>query len=92
MHRAADVVLKERRRLVMVVREAPLNDIHLENMLKLSRMGVTILPPMMAFYNHPENIDDLINHVVARVLDQFGVPAELAKRWKGDMRNRAPKE
>jgi 4-hydroxy-3-polyprenylbenzoate decarboxylase len=91
VHRAADVVLKERRRLVMVVRESPLNDIHLENMLKLSRMGVTILPPMMAFYNHPESIDDMVNHVVARVLDQFGVPAELAKRWKGDMKNRAPK-
>ena len=91
VHRAADVVLKERRRLVMVVRELPLNDIHLENMLKLSRMGVTILPPMMAFYNHPETIDDMVNHVVARVLDQFGVPAELAKRWTGDMKNRPSK-
>ena len=91
VHRAADVVLKERRRLVMVVRESPLNDIHLENMLKLSRMGVTILPPMMAFYNHPETIDDMVNHVVARVLDQFGVPAELAKRWTGDMKNRPSK-
>ncbi len=91
VHRAADVVLKERRRLVMVVRESPLNDIPLEFLLKLSRMGVTILPPMMAFYNHPETIDDMVNHVVARVLDQFGVPAELAKRWTGDMKNRPSK-
>lgn len=86
VHRAADVVLKERRRLVLVVREMPLSDIHLENMLKLSRMGVTIMPPMPAFYNHPQSIDDIVNHVVARVLDQFGVPADFARRWEGQMR------
>ncbi len=71
IHRAADVILKERRKLVLVVRESPLHDIHLENMLKLSRMGVMILPPVPAFYNHPQNLDDMINHVTMRVLDQF---------------------
>jgi 4-hydroxy-3-polyprenylbenzoate decarboxylase len=91
VHRAADVVLKERRKMVMVVRETPLNEIHLENMLKLSRMGVTILPPMPAFYNHPQNIDDIVNHIVARVLDQFSITADFAKRWDGTMRNREPK-
>jgi flavin prenyltransferase len=91
VHRAADVVLKERRRLVMVVRETPLSEIHLENMLKLSRMGVTMLPPMPAFYNHPQSIDDVVNHIVARVLDQFNITADFAKRWDGVMRNREPK-
>src|SRR5512138_3971522 len=64
VHRAADVILKERRRLVLSVREAPLSDIHLENMLKLSRMGAVILPPMPAFYNHPTTIDDLVDQAV----------------------------
>ena len=91
VHRAADVILKERRKLVMVVRETPLNEIHLENMLKLSRMGVTMLPPMPAFYNHPQSIDDMVNHIVARVLDQFAITADFAKRWDGTMRNREPK-
>ena len=91
VHRAADVILKERRKLVMVVRETPLNEIHLENMLKLSRMGVSILPPMPAFYNHPQSVDDIVNHIVARVLDQFSITADFAKRWDGTMRNREPK-
>ena len=91
VHRAADVVLKERRKLVMVVRETPLSEIHLENMLKLSRMGVSILPPMPAFYNHPQSIDDIVDHIVARVLDQFSITADFAKRWDGVMRNREPK-
>ena len=86
VHRAADVILKERRRLVLLAREMPLSDIHLENMLKLSRMGVTIMPPMPAFYNHPESIDDVVNHIVARVLDQFGISADFARRWDGKMR------
>lgn len=86
LHRAADVILKERRRLVLVVRETPLNDIHLENMLKLSRMGVTITPPVPAFYNHPQTLDDMVNHIVARVLDQFNIPADFARRWSGQMR------
>lgn len=85
VQRAADVVLKERRKLVLVARETPLSEIHLENMLKLSRMGVTILPPMPAFYNKPQSIDDIVDHIVARVLDQFGIDAEFAKRWDGQM-------
>ncbi len=87
VHRAADVILKERRPLVLVVRETPLNDIHLENMLKLSRMGVTMLPPMPAFYNHPQTIDDVVNHIVVRILDQFGIETDFAKRWEGDLKN-----
>jgi len=85
IHRAADVVLKERRRLVLAIREAPLSDIHLENMLKLSRMGAVILPPMPAFYNNPRTIDDVIDYTVARILDQFGIQVESAMRWSGDM-------
>lgn len=85
IHRAADVVLKERRKLVLVVRESPFNDIHLENMLKLSRMGVTILPPMPAFYNHPQNLDDLINHITMRILDQFEIHLDVVNRWDGVM-------
>jgi len=83
IHRAADVVLKERRRLVLVARESPLSELHLENMLKLARMGVTIIPPMPAFYNHPKTINDIVDHIVARVLDQFGISTPFAKRWDG---------
>ena len=83
IHRAADVVLKERRKLVLAVREAPLSDIHLENMLKLSRMGAVVLPPLPAFYNGPRTIDDLVDHTVVRLLDQFGVPMPDAERWSG---------
>ena len=89
VHRAADVILKERRRLVLVVRETPLSEVHLENMLKLARMGVVMLPPMPAFYNHPQSIDDLVNHIVFRVLDQFRIPAPFAKRWDGHMHTAA---
>jgi 4-hydroxy-3-polyprenylbenzoate decarboxylase len=83
IHRAADVVLKERGRLVLLAREMPFSDIHLENMLKLSRMGVTILPPVPAFYNHPKTVDDIVNHIVSRTLDQFGIDANLTARWGG---------
>lgn len=85
VHRAADVVLKERRKLVVVARETPLNAVHLENMVKLDRMGAVILPPMPAFYNHPGSVDDIVNHIVARMLDQFGIEAPFAKRWQGHM-------
>ena len=85
IHRAADVILKERRKLVLVVRESPFNDIHLENMLKLSRMGVVILPPVPAFYNHPQNLDDMINHVAMRTLDQFDIHLDVMNRWDGVM-------
>ena len=81
IHRAADVVLKERRRLLLAPREAPLSEIHLENMLKLSRMGVVICPPMPGFYQRPESVDDLVNHSVVRMLDQFGIHIEGPGRW-----------
>jgi 4-hydroxy-3-polyprenylbenzoate decarboxylase len=90
VHRAADVVLKERRRLVLVPRETPLSEVHLENLLKLARMGVTIIPPMPAFYNKPATVDDIVNHIVARVLDQFDIDASFAKRWDGKMNRTAP--
>ena len=85
IHRAADVILKERRRLVLLVREAPLNDIHLENMLKLSRMGVVIVPPVPAFYSHPQTLDEVIHHIVIRVLDQFDIHLDSDSRWDGRM-------
>lgn len=81
IHRAADVVLKERRRLLLAPREAPLSEIHLDNMLKLSRMGVVICPPMPGFYQRPESIDDLVNHSVVRMLDQFGIHIDGPGRW-----------
>lgn len=86
VHRAADVVLKERRRLVLCVREAPLSEIHLDNMLRLARMGAVVLPPMPAFYNHPATIDDLVDHTVLRLLDQFGLVSDESPRWTGAMR------
>ncbi|MFJ8589561.1 UbiX family flavin prenyltransferase [Streptomyces sp. NPDC093595] len=79
--RSADVMLKEQRKLVVVPRETPLNTIHLRNMLTLSEMGVSIVPPMPAFYNHPESLDDFIRHIVARTLDQFGIENDLTVRW-----------
>ena len=81
IHRAADVVLKERRRLLLAPREAPLNDIHLENMLKLSRMGTVICPPMPGFYQRPETIEDIVKQTVVRILDQFGVHMDSPGRW-----------
>ena len=83
VHRAADVILKERRKLVLMVREAPLSDIHIENMLKLSRMGVVITPPVPAFYNNPQNLDEVINHIVMRALDALGIHVDVASRWEG---------
>jgi 4-hydroxy-3-polyprenylbenzoate decarboxylase len=83
IHRAADVVLKEKRKLVLVVRESPFNEIHLENMLKLARMGVVILPPVPAFYNNPQSLDDMINHITMRVIDQFDVHLDVMNRWDG---------
>jgi flavin prenyltransferase len=84
IHRAADVVLKERRKLVLAVREAPLSEIHLENMLKLSRMGVVICPPVPAFYTRPQTIDEMVNYSVARMLDQLGIHFDVS-RWDGAM-------
>ena len=89
VHRAADVTLKERRRLVLALREAPLSDIHLENMLKLSRMGAIVMPPVPAFYTLPQSVDDIVNHTVARLLDLFGVDVEGIARWTGEMKVRS---
>jgi 4-hydroxy-3-polyprenylbenzoate decarboxylase len=82
IHRAADVILKERRKLVLAVREAPLSEIHLENMLKLSRMGVVISPPVPAFYSRPATIDEMVNYTCVRLLDQLGLHVDAA-RWGG---------
>ncbi|WP_028452239.1 UbiX family flavin prenyltransferase [Chitinilyticum aquatile] len=81
LERAADVMLKERRDLILVPREAPFSTLHLENMLKLSRMGAVILPPNPAFYHHPKTIDDMVDFVVARILDQLRIPHQLMQRW-----------
>lgn len=81
IERAADVAIKEGRKLVLVPRETPFSAIHLENMLKLARMGVVILPPSPGFYNHPQTVDDIVDFVVARVLDQLRVPHRLMQRW-----------
>ena len=81
--RAAGVVLKERRRFVLMCRDTPLNSGHLENMLKVSNHGAIIAPPVPAFYNLPKNIDDTVNHSVARVLDLFDIEADLINRWEG---------
>lgn len=81
IERAADVILKERRKLILVPRETPFSDIHLENMLKLSRMGAIILPPSPGFYHHPETIDDLVDFVVARILDQMKIEHNLLPPW-----------
>jgi len=81
LERAADVVLKERGNLVIVPRETPFSTIHLENMLRLSRAGVSILPANPGFYNRPARVEELVDFIVARVLDQFGIEHELMKRW-----------
>jgi 4-hydroxy-3-polyprenylbenzoate decarboxylase len=79
--RAADVALKERRRLVLMVRETPLHAGHLRNMLALAEMGAVIAPPVPAFYTRPESLDDMVDHTLGRVLDLFGIDSGHAKRW-----------
>jgi 4-hydroxy-3-polyprenylbenzoate decarboxylase len=83
IHRAADVTLKEGRTLVLVPREAPYNAIHLENMLKLVRAGARIIPASPAFYHRPQTIEELVDHLVYRILDQFGIPHSQRTRWGG---------
>lgn len=92
--RAADVVLKERRRLVLMVRETPLSEIHLENMLRLARMGVTVMPPVPSFYNHPASLDEMVEYTVARTMDQLQIPAHWvdADRWHGEQMRRRTDE
>ena len=81
--RAADVTLKERRPLILVPRETPLHSIHLRNMLLLADAGVTIAPPMPAFYNRPESVDDIVEHLTVRILDQLSVHTDWRGRWTG---------
>lgn len=81
--RACDVAIKERRPLIIVPRETPLSPIHLENMLKLANMGITIFPPSPGFYNHPETIEDIVINMTGRLLDMLGIENDLASRWKG---------
>jgi 4-hydroxy-3-polyprenylbenzoate decarboxylase len=88
--RAADVVLKERKKLVLVVRETPLHLGHLESMVQLTRMGAVIFPPVPAFYHRPKTLDDVINQTVTRILDQFGIDAALFERWSDEQLKRHP--
>ncbi len=81
IERAADVMLKESRKLVLVPRETPFSAIHLENMLRLSRAGAIILPPSPGFYQHPKTVEDIVDFVVARILDQLAIPHQLMPRW-----------
>jgi 4-hydroxy-3-polyprenylbenzoate decarboxylase len=81
--RAADVTLKERRKLVLVARESPLSEIHLDNMLALARMGSVILPPVPAFYSKPKSLDDMVDHIIGRLLDQFALDMPGMNRWDG---------
>lgn len=86
--RAADVVLKERRRLVLMVRETPLHLGHLRTMTQVTEMGAIVMPPVPSFYNKPESVDDIVDHSVGRVLDLFGIDNTLVRRWQGpDMKN-----
>lgn len=85
VERAADVSLKEGRPLVIVPRETPLSEIHLENMLRLARLGATVLPAMPGFYHHPKSLEDLVNHVVGKILDRLGVQNRVGARWTGDL-------
>lgn len=87
VERAADVALKERRKLVLVTRETPLSEIHLRNMLQVTRAGAVVLPASPGFYHRPTEIDDLVAFVVARVLDQIGVEHDLARRWRSGARD-----
>lgn len=86
IERAADVVIKERGQLMLVVRETPFSTIHLENMHKLSQMGVTIMPAAPGFYHQPQSIDDLVDFMVARILDHLGIEQALVPRWGYDQR------
>lgn len=81
--RAADVMLKERRRLVLLVRESPLHAVHLRNMLTVTEMGAIVAPPVPAFYNRPQSVEEMVDHAVGRALDLFGIDAGIVRRWEG---------
>ena len=89
IHRAADVAIKEGRKLVLVVRESPLSVIHLENMLKVARVGVVVAPPVPSLYARPQSIEEMVDHTVGRLLDQFRIEHDLVKRW-GERRIHSP--
>jgi len=84
IHRAADVTLKEKRKLILVPRETPYNAIHLENMLKLARIGATVLPASPGFYHRPKSIGELVDHLCFRILDQFDIPHSRKTEWSGE--------
>ena len=88
--RASDVILKERKKLVLVVRETPLHLGHLESMAQLTRMGAVIFPPVPAFYHRPKTLDDVINQTVARILDQFEIETDMFSRWNEESLSRFP--
>lgn len=88
--RAADVMLKERRKLVLVARETPLHAVHLKNMLAVTEMGGIILPPMAAFYHQPRSVQDLVDHVVGKILDTLGIPHTLFPPWTGTIGSSGP--
>jgi 4-hydroxy-3-polyprenylbenzoate decarboxylase len=90
IHRAADVTLKEGRRLVLVPRESPYNAIHLENMLRLAHAGARILPASPGFYHRPQTVHELVDHLVFRILDQFAIPHTRATQWRGDAPHAEP--
>lgn len=81
--RAADVTLKERRKLVLVARETPFSTIHLRNLYELSQMGAVIIPPMLSYYHNPESIEEMTHHIVCKVLDQFDIEVPKFRRWEG---------
>ncbi len=83
IQRAADVAIKEKRKLLLVPRECPLSPIHLKNMLELSQLGVMMLPPVLSYYNHPKTIEDSTRHIVGKILDAFGIEYSHYKRWEG---------
>ncbi|QIT56474.1 UbiX family flavin prenyltransferase [Aquisalimonas sp. 2447] len=90
IERAADVVMKERGQLILVPREMPFSTLHLENMLRLSRAGAVIMPPSPGFYHHPQRIEDMVDFVVARILDHLSIPQELMPRWGHEREHRTP--
>ncbi len=83
LHRAADCTLKEQRKLLLLVREAPLSIIHLENMLRVARAGAIVSPPVPAFYARPQSLDEMVDHTIGRLLDHFGIERGMVRRWEG---------
>lgn len=80
--RAADVMIKEQRRLILAARETPLSPVHLNNLLELSRLGVRIVPPVLSYYNHPETVTEMTRHIVGKIMDQMGLDYEVFQRWE----------